>query len=305
MIPAIRCLCLLLLCAAQSAGQDPPQDTYPTRRLTSDPAQEGFPAWSPDGTTIVFSRIDKADRMGLWKIRPEGGPPWQFTHEIGEHSKWSPDDHYVVFDGDSGNSIKVVSSVGGTPVRIVPDSIRIVRGGNPLWSPDGTCVAFKENSNLRVLDLTRGTASVLLHRDGFLLIPGCWSRDGGRIFLCAKPDTSRQSAIWAATLSGEVEEIIPLSAGKVLRYCDQSQDGSMIAYVACEGRNCDIWVMPSGGGASIQLTTHPAYDDTPQWSPDGTKILFTSTRSGNFDIWCMDLDINDLRTQLGLSSLRD
>lgn len=39
-----------------------------------------------------------------------------------------------------------------------------------------------------------------------------------------------------------------------------------------------------------QLTTHTAIDDYPAWSPDGKKIVFTSDRSGNFDIWVMDAD---------------
>jgi hypothetical protein len=39
-----------------------------------------------------------------------------------------------------------------------------------------------------------------------------------------------------------------------------------------------------------RLTTHTAIDDYPAWSPDGKKIVFTSDRSGNFDIWVMDAD---------------
>jgi Tol biopolymer transport system component len=41
---------------------------------------------------------------------------------------------------------------------------------------------------------------------------------------------------------------------------------------------------------SIQLTTSTADDIHPSWSPDGTKILFSSNRSGNYDIWIMDSD---------------
>jgi Tol biopolymer transport system component len=37
-----------------------------------------------------------------------------------------------------------------------------------------------------------------------------------------------------------------------------------------------------------QLTTDPAQDGFATWSPDGKNIAFTSTRSGNFDIWIMD-----------------
>jgi Tol biopolymer transport system component len=51
----------------------------------------------------------------------------------------------------------------------------------------------------------------------------------------------------------------------------------------------DIWVVPATGGVARQLTSHPGNDVCPAWSPDGAKVAFHSTRSGNVDIWVMDL----------------
>jgi hypothetical protein len=47
-----------------------------------------------------------------------------------------------------------------------------------------------------------------------------------------------------------------------------------------------------------QLTSDPAQEGFATWSPDGTKIAFTSTRSGSFDIWIMDIDQAQLRNDL-------
>ena len=275
-------------------------DRYPVRQLTRHPAQEGFPFWSPDGRSIIHSSGAVNDTIGIWMMSPDGSDRQRLTTEIGEHPTWSPDGHYIVFDGDSGNSIKIISSRGGTPIRIVPDSIRIFRGGNPNWSPDGSAVVFKEGSNLRILDLSCGTARLLFTSEGATLVPCFWSRAGQEVFFWLRPPETRESALWQVSLSGETREILPRTPGIAYRYSDLSPDGSMIAYTICEGRACDIWVMPYQGGTHVQLTTHPALDESPRWSPDGTKIAFTSTRSRSFDVWVMDLDLDDLRGELGL-----
>lgn len=45
----------------------------------------------------------------------------------------------------------------------------------------------------------------------------------------------------------------------------------------------------------IKLTSHNAKDYYPAWSPDGQKIAFASERSGNRDIWIMNIDTKVLK----------
>ncbi|MDE0300679.1 MAG: DPP IV N-terminal domain-containing protein [Candidatus Poribacteria bacterium] len=52
----------------------------------------------------------------------------------------------------------------------------------------------------------------------------------------------------------------------------------------------DVYVMDADGGNRENLTNNPAYDYDPDWSPDGTKIAFTSTRNGGSQIFVMDAD---------------
>jgi Tol biopolymer transport system component len=275
------------------------QDRYPVRQLTVDPAQEGFPSWSPDGATIVHSYVTRTDGgliAGLWTVSAAGGAARRLTDEIGEHPDWSPDGRYIVFDGDSGNSVKVVASTGGHPIRLVPASIRIFRGGQPVWSPDGTQIAFDSDSALWVLDIRTGAARSLFRRPGKLAIVGCWSPDG-MIYLTLWDANGPASAIWAVPVSGAEPRLIAESDRRY-RYPDISPAGTLLAFAWCEGRNCDLWVMPAAGGTPLQLTTHPALDESPRWSPDGTRIAFTSTRSGSFDIWVMTVDLDRLRHDL-------
>ena len=62
-----------------------------------------------------------------------------------------------------------------------------------------------------------------------------------------------------------------------------SPDGTHIAF---EYKG-DIFTVPATGGMATRLTTNPAYDSNPIWSPDGTRIAFASARHGNFDVYVM------------------
>ena len=73
------------------------------------------------------------------------------------------------------------------------------------------------------------------------------------------------------------------SEARWLRQSCISPDGASVAF-AYQG---DIFVVPSAGGAARQLTTNPAHDTEPIWTPDGKHIVFASMREGSKDIWAV------------------
>jgi Tol biopolymer transport system component len=64
-----------------------------------------------------------------------------------------------------------------------------------------------------------------------------------------------------------------------------SHDGQWIAYDSDRGGNFDIYKQRVNGGEPIQLTTNPANEFAPAWSPDDTELAFHSTRNGTRDIY--------------------
>ncbi|REG78366.1 hypothetical protein [Algoriphagus antarcticus] len=66
---------------------------------------------------------------------------------------------------------------------------------------------------------------------------------------------------------------------------DVSPDGQSVAFDLLG----DIYTIPISGGKAIPITSGMAYETHPRYSPDGEKILFTSDRAGNDNLWYIDL----------------
>jgi eukaryotic-like serine/threonine-protein kinase len=49
--------------------------------------------------------------------------------------------------------------------------------------------------------------------------------------------------------------------------------------------NQDVWVLDAVRGATSRLTSDPAFDNVPVWSPDGLRVLWSSNRSGGYDVY--------------------
>ena len=71
-----------------------------------------------------------------------------------------------------------------------------------------------------------------------------------------------------------------------MRFPAISPDGKTVAF-SYKG---DIWTVPADGGQARQITTNPAYDAYPVWSPDSRQIAFASSREGSMDIYVVGGD---------------
>ncbi len=299
--PNVFCV-LTLLALATTHGQD----KFNSTQLMPEHPQGAFPTWSPDGKMIVYSFISRHDSMGksgLWKVSLDGKERKQLVFELAEHPRWSPDGRNIVFDSDSGTGLKMIPAEGGDPVRIVPDSIHMRNGSLPCWSPDGSQIAFVEGGTLSlcVENIETRTITRIFKQDGMVPLPGCWTRDGKSILFALMELKARRSTIWNISADGKEKKQIPGHHEGVYRYLDLSPDGSLLVYGVVETKGekrvTGLWVMPAEGGKSIQLVSYPGYNDAPQWSPDGKKLAFTSTRSGG-GIWIMDVDAEQLKREL-------
>lgn len=123
-------------------------------RLTNHPANDSYPAWSPDGTRIVFSSdrdrqpfpegwmphslyIVNADGSNLTRLTSEE------THDIAPD--WSPDGNRIAFHRNCG--LAVINADGLNLREILKASDEVPCVGGPVWSPDGQRLAFVSGSH--------------------------------------------------------------------------------------------------------------------------------------------------------------
>lgn len=282
------------------------QDRYPTKQLTSDSTREGFPSWSPDGKTIVYSFFNIVEGKpvhGSQKISSGGGTPVQFTDFATEHPQWSPDGRFIVFDADTGASIKMIKAEGGSPIKFLPDSIGIYNGGLPCWSPSGAQIAFKSGitSSLYVYDAKTGSVAKIFHEEGMLPLPGCWSREGKWIIIALMDRKSRRSTMWKISSDGREKHQITGHHEGFYRFLALSPDGVLLVYAAMAEKRLGLWIMFAEGGKSLPLAVTPKdHNECPAWSPDGKRIAFASSRTGRGDIYTMEIDTEGVKAELKL-----
>ena len=106
------------------------------------------------------------------------------------------------------------------------------------------------------------------------------------LLLCAAPAGAEARPFGAADLVA----MDRLSGPQV------SPDGKSIVYVlrstdleANRGRT-DLWMVGVDGTAPRRLTSDPAGDSSPRFSPDGKSLYFLSSRSGSSQVWRLPLD---------------
>ncbi len=264
-----------------------------------------LPAFAQDvgNGRIAFVQADTTGRAQIFTINPDGNDLRQLT-DLGANytSAWSKDGAKIAFtsnrtetaelwimDADGANQTQITLNTPG--INFVPD-----------WSHDGQRIAFASlrqgvaHAEVWVMDANGSNAERLTftptNPKGFTwsLHPS-WSADGRIVYAST---VSGSTEVWIMNNDGSNQ--VQVTDNSDAAYPDSnvpewSRDGNKITFWSgFEGQFGEVWVMDADGTNRVRLTKtpDPLSSDGPAWSPDASKIVFATNRTGSFELWMMD-----------------
>jgi Tol biopolymer transport system component len=283
----------------------------PVNRTAGHPGEDRYPTWSPDGRQIAF--WSDRDGGGYYVVPTLGGPAQRVAATVpGPGSpyysppQWSADGSelaYVTYEPNGARFDALVEIVS----MVTRDTRRLRLPGTQecrldlSWTRDGRYLAYldaawqiAETTQLRVLRLADGHSVTVTDERANVRGP-MWAPDGRHLYFSA--NRTGPSDLWRVPIAGDgapagaPEQV---TTAVEVRHAGFSADGRRIAF--SKGRwVANIWRIPilpdraATWADAEQITHDQAYIEYLDVSPDGRRLLFSSDRSGNQDLWTMTL----------------
>ena len=268
------------------------------RQITEGTTDDYDPDISPDLSTIVFR--SERDQGGIYALPAGGGGTVRLIAKYGRAPKFSPDGRWILYwEGEPYfklSALYIVSTQGGPPRRL---QARFYGARYGVWSPDSRHILFWGSDELEwdwwitsINDMPAvKTEAVRALRGLTVEGPSDWL--GDQVIFSASDGATN---LWALTIaSGTWNAVgrptrITYGAGTDVQAAATT---STIVFANQQSRT-NVWefpLNPDGTAAAEErrVTDYVAREHSPSVSNDRSHIVFSSDRSGDFDVWHRDL----------------
>lgn len=306
-----------------------PVDEGKELALTEGP--DDSPRFSPDGASILFARRTPKG-TGIWRIPASGGEPRRIVDDAFE-ADWSPDGARVAFLRqvpalDHSHGVVGIAQADGSGEHELAPFVDCVLGG-VRWSRDGRKIAVtripsgRGDPDLLLVDPSTGKEEVLPSPAPHArLTTATWSRESlafgwtagpsagspGPALVVRRPPGRGPAAglFWADGLFGGSATRPP-----VVEWLGPDPDRFVFDSERVRQALAIVSLGPAGGGGAgaapravagsgarqaaypTPLTFGGGIDRQPVFSPDGKRVVFSSSRGGTFELWTIGLEALD------------
>jgi Tol biopolymer transport system component len=250
------------------------------RRITTGPYDDREPTWMPDGSGLVFASDRGNDgQYKIWRASLAGSNYVALTSGLGAESNpvVSPDGKQLAFVDTARVFTKAIGS---------SEAPKLVGAGTmPAWTPDGASLVFQNDRKA----LTVSGKDIALNED-FFPFPVRYMADG-RFMYTADGKIRIRSASGSDSTDVPFSAMLTVRRPAISKQKDRgfnvmdpqpvhgisspviSPDGQSVAFVALN----DVWVMKIGQ-MPVRLTNDIARDGSPQFTPDGLSVYFSTEK---------------------------
>ena len=290
----------------QIGGQNPMRITH---HDATESAEDGFPAWSPDGSQIVFLRRYGVDHAEIIIIPAAGGAERK-VQAIGDVHQtpyplfaWTPDGRRILFtsqvteDSVYHYTLNLFFLETGEIKPFLLEGAGSPGDSSPAFSPDGQWLVFSRYTQI-------AKATLMLQKLGAGMVPQgaptavagvgqgvprspSWSPDSKRVVF------SNGGQILEWVMGGGIRVVDATGVSEFMSTIWQ-RDGHVRSITARDSSDSDIWRQdmdpathtPLGKATRIAAST--ADEGVPRVSPDGRRLVFSSKRSNAPEVWIAD-----------------